>query len=225
MKKLMLLFIVPLVVISVSQAQISQEHADQIIIEHLGNDSVGFTIYAKDTVQADGFSVITNLGEIVEVDYSCWVYYLHYTKDTKSKYIILKESNGNVLEINIKNGKDPEDLEEWRTVPAVNHSVWKYTEMFPAYIICEMSFYPSIGKLKINIPTPTLHELHGTYDYYICASTHNGVEFVIHTSHPMPIFQELYVLSKGKKEMVLQMGWGPWPITLYLECLTTFDEI
>ncbi|MDR2972200.1 MAG: hypothetical protein LBU83_09775, partial [Bacteroidales bacterium] len=39
-----------------------------------------------------------------------------FTEETNGKYLIVKESNGNILEANVKNDEGPEDLEEWRIV-------------------------------------------------------------------------------------------------------------
>jgi hypothetical protein len=45
---------------------------------------------------------------------------VNFTEETNGKYLIVKESNGNILEANVKNDEGPEDLEGWRIVPPKN---------------------------------------------------------------------------------------------------------
>jgi hypothetical protein len=66
-----------------------------------------------------GFEVITSTGETLELDYPVWVYYVSYTEAAIGKYLIVKESNGNLLEINPKNDVVPNDLEDWRMVISI----------------------------------------------------------------------------------------------------------
>ena len=115
MKKILLSLVVPLVFMTTLSAQISQEQADQIIIERLSNEAGDFTIYAKEDMQTE-FEITTSNGEIIELDYPCWVYYVSYTGVANGKYLVVKESNGNVLEVNTKNDAGPDDLEKWRIV-------------------------------------------------------------------------------------------------------------
>jgi len=115
MKQILLFILVLLLSFFSLSAQVTQEQADEIIIERMGNDTSCYIIYAKDSVQL-GFEIITSTGETLELDYSCWVYYVNFIDKTKGKYLIVKESNGNLLEINTKNDEDPIDLTYWRIV-------------------------------------------------------------------------------------------------------------
>jgi len=83
-------------------AQTTQAEADSIVIDHLANQPSGFTIYAKEDVQTN-FVVLTATNEKLKLNYPCWVYYVNFTDETNSKYLIVKESNGNVLEVNAWN--------------------------------------------------------------------------------------------------------------------------
>ena len=114
MKKLLLLIALPFMFLTLS-AQITQEQADAIVIEHIGNVASNFILYAKEDVQT-GFEITTTTGEILELSYPCWVYYVHFTDETNGKYLIVKESNGNVLETNVKNDAGPDGLEDWLTI-------------------------------------------------------------------------------------------------------------
>jgi hypothetical protein len=62
------------------------------------------------------FEITTSTGEVLELDYPAWVYYISYAGETVGKYLIVKESNGNLLEINTKKDEGPSDLEIWRFV-------------------------------------------------------------------------------------------------------------
>ena len=96
-------------------AQITQDQADEIIIERLSNETKPYCIYAQKEVQTE-FEITTSNGETIELDYPTWVYYVSFTDETNGKYLIVKESNGNVLEVNTKNDAGPDDLENWRIV-------------------------------------------------------------------------------------------------------------
>jgi len=61
MKKILLSLVVPLVFITTLSAQISQEQADQIIVERLSNEAGDFTIYAKEDMQTE-FEITTSNG-------------------------------------------------------------------------------------------------------------------------------------------------------------------
>jgi len=138
MKKIFLLLAASLICLTTISAQVSQEEADQIVIDRMSDETSDFTIYAKDGVQTT-FEVITATGETLELNYPCWVYYVNFADETNGKYLIVKESNGNLLEVNAKN----DGLEGWRTVPNINHSVWLCKEFD-----FEWSFYPTINVLK-----------------------------------------------------------------------------
>ena len=113
MKKILLL-VASLVFISTLSAQITQKEADEIVQQRLESDTRPCSVYAKACVQSQGITIATATGETLELAYSCWVYYVDYTEETFGKYLIVKESNGNLLEINPKNDTAPNDLEEWK---------------------------------------------------------------------------------------------------------------
>ena len=115
MKKILLLLAMPLVCMTTLSAQISQEQADQIVIEHLSNETKPYCVYAKEDVQT-GFEVTTVTSETLELSYTAWVYYVNYAGGANGKYLIVKESNGNVLEIKAKNDEGPDNLENWRII-------------------------------------------------------------------------------------------------------------
>jgi hypothetical protein len=115
MKKIFLSMVVPLVCMATLSAQISQKEADNIVQQRLESETKPWTVYAKEDVQT-GFEMITSTGESLELDYPAWVYYVSYAGETNGKYLIVKESNGNLLEINTKNDVGPDNLTEWKAV-------------------------------------------------------------------------------------------------------------
>ncbi|MCL1851362.1 MAG: hypothetical protein FWF70_08195 [Bacteroidetes bacterium] len=90
----------------------------------MSNETSNFTLYAKADVQT-GFEITTATGETIELDYPCRVYYVNITDETDSKYLIVKESIGNILEVNVKNDSGPNDLQQWRLV--TKNSWFTYT--------------------------------------------------------------------------------------------------
>ena len=131
------------------QAQITQEEADIIVLERMSAVMELYTIYALEDVQTS-YEITTSIGEMLELDYPCWVYYADFKEKTNGKYLIGKESNGNLLEVNTKNDEGPEELEEWRMVDEIPFSIWKYTSNTN---VIELIFYPSVHKMHIK-PTP-----------------------------------------------------------------------
>ena len=115
MKKITLSLLFLFICATSLYAQITQEQADKIVQERMINETRPFTLYAEDIVQTD-YTVLTSANEKLTLNYTCRVYYAKFTEETTGKYLIVKESNGNVLEVNAKNDEGPEDLEEWREV-------------------------------------------------------------------------------------------------------------
>jgi len=116
MKKLFLLILAPFVLLSTLSAQITQKEADSIVKQRLVGETKPYTVYAKNDVQSEGYTVITTTGETLELEYPCWVYFVKYEGETIGKYLIVKESNGNSLEINTKKDNGPNNLNKWRFV-------------------------------------------------------------------------------------------------------------
>ena len=119
MKKTLLLIIAPFAFLSALFAFITQKEADEIVLERMLRETQPYLVYAKENLQGDGMKLTTSSGEAIELDYSCWVYYIRYTgqgDNNAGRYLIVKEDNGNLLEINAKNDIGPEDLAEWRNL-------------------------------------------------------------------------------------------------------------
>jgi len=116
MKKIILLIIAPFAFLSALSAQITQEEADRIILKRISQEAQSYTVYAKEDVQT-GMTISAFDEELIELDYVCRVYYVRYIDIASGRYLIVKESDGNLLEINAKNDAGPSDLAEWRVVP------------------------------------------------------------------------------------------------------------
>jgi len=125
MKKIFPLIFMPLISLFSLSAQITQTDADSIVKKRMSNETLDFTIFAKEDVQT-GFEITTATGEVLELNYPCWIYYVNFIDETNGKYLIVKENNGNLLEINTKNDEAPDSLEEWRLVsPALQGTTWR----------------------------------------------------------------------------------------------------
>jgi len=116
MKKTLLLLALPFVFLATLTAQITQVQADEIVINRMSDETKQHIIFAKEVVQMDGYTVITSKNEMLELDYSCFVYYIKYNEGTNGKYLIVKESNGNLLEVNLKDAQSSLNFAEWRWV-------------------------------------------------------------------------------------------------------------
>jgi len=131
MNKILLSLVVPLVFMTTLSAQISQEQADRIIIERLSDETKPYCLYAQKEVQTE-FEITTATGEILELGYSTWVYYVSYIGETNGKYLIVKESNGNLLEVNTKNDAGPNDLTKWKPISFLIGTEWRLTGIVDA---------------------------------------------------------------------------------------------
>ena len=94
-------------------AQVTQSQADSIALHRMSSDTRAYTLYANAILQQEGYTITTSLGEVFELDYPCWVYYVHYTEETTHKYLVVKNNTGNLLEMNVRNDEGPEDLNWW----------------------------------------------------------------------------------------------------------------
>ena len=127
MNRIILLLAAPFIFFTAQADQITQKEADNIVLERMNQETRQYTIYAKDGVQQK-WTITSVDGEVFEVNYFFWIYYIDYTDNT-GKFLLVKESNGNLLEVNVKGDAKPEDLEEWRIVEAMQISLvntkWK----------------------------------------------------------------------------------------------------
>ena len=117
MKKILFTLALPLVFLSTLPAQVTQNEADTIVLNRIGEMEHCDILYAIETLQTEGTTITTSPGETLELDYSCWVYFMNFAGETNNKYLIVKENNGNLLEINTTNDGGPENLAAWRVVP------------------------------------------------------------------------------------------------------------
>ncbi|MDR2407214.1 MAG: protease complex subunit PrcB family protein [Bacteroidales bacterium] len=118
MKRIILFIAASLVLLS-ARAQITQSESDSIALQRMSKEAREYTLFAQKNVQTD-FTITTSVGEVLKLDYPCWVYYVNYIEQTDNhlcRYLIVKESNGNLLEVKTKNNAEPSDLTAWRTIP------------------------------------------------------------------------------------------------------------
>ena len=117
MKNKFLIIIVSFAFLSATPDQISHKNADWFVSEYMIDEARQYTVYSKEGLNEDITSLTVD-GEIFELEYSCWIYYVKY-EDNTGQYLIVNESNGNILEINADIDSMPDDLAEWRTVPMI----------------------------------------------------------------------------------------------------------
>ena len=120
MRKIIVLILVLVAYAMLLPAQVTQIAADEIVLERMSTEAKPHTIYAKEGVQTK-MAIATISGEVLELDYPCWTYYIHYFEEINNNtcyYLIVKESSGNLLRVNTKNDIPPDDLAAWRIIPA-----------------------------------------------------------------------------------------------------------
>jgi len=227
MKKPLLLITLPFMFFITLSAQITQEQADTIVQERITNETRPFTLYAEDIVQTD-YTVLTSANEKIKLNYPCWVYYVSFSGETDGKYLIVKESNGNVMEVNAKNDEGPEDLEDWRVVPFLQYSLWECTGN--NYFI-EMKIFPSIHMLKIRTVPNVLgnnHTMPGTFPESIEYMIQDNKMYWKDNNGQFILYWKVTYFSDN--EIILELGSPPlWPpnliISYHFICQTEFCEI
>ncbi len=115
MKKFILSIAISFLFLASLTAQITHEQADAIVLEQMNGESRAYTLYTLDGVQTE-MVINTSDGEIVELDYPCWVYFVNFTNEISAKFWIVKENSGSLLEINVREDDAPDNLTEWREV-------------------------------------------------------------------------------------------------------------
>ena len=122
MKKIFLFLAISFVFSFALTAQVTQAESDSIVLERMSLETRPHTIYAKETLQTEGISITTATGELLELNYPCWIYYIRYDDQIDETavsipYFIVKESNGNLLRVNTTNDAISNDMEEWTVMP------------------------------------------------------------------------------------------------------------
>ena len=102
MKKLLLLIILPYIFFSALQAQITWQEADKIVSELLNKETRSYILYAEGyqyTFRTIGIwdYYITPEARFI-LDYPGWHYCVQYYDESGRRYLIVKESNGALLE-------------------------------------------------------------------------------------------------------------------------------
>jgi len=116
MKKIALLITAIFVFSFDLSAEITQEKADEIVLERMSEETRSHTVFANPEIQADGKTITTSTGKQIELDYPCRVYFIQFTDTEQGFYLIVNANNGNLLQINAINAEVPENLAEWREV-------------------------------------------------------------------------------------------------------------
>ena len=169
MKKIFLLIAALFAFFTALSAQTTQEEADAIVFKRMSRETGPYIVYAKEGIQTK-MTIISHKGEVLELDYACWVYYIHYVNNI-GQYIIVKESDGNVLEIMVKNYTKPDDLIKWRMIDPEKLSVlhgtaWKLERIIDVENDITV-FEPGSCKGCYTL----------TFDRHSCGALYSGIPF------------------------------------------------
>ena len=103
-------------------AQITQEHADTLVLEYIQNRiTPPYILYLNaNTPSAEDFVITTANEETCKAKYACWVYYLDENPDVsepaRQRYFFVKENNGHLLKVITRNDFGISDLSQWIVV-------------------------------------------------------------------------------------------------------------
>jgi len=185
MRKILLLIIAPFAFLSVLSAQITQQKADEIVLQRMLCGDLRYTVYAKNFMQQEGTTITTSAGETLELDYPCWIYYIRYaTPENKNpvqgRYLIVHGNNGNLIEVKPKDDYfRPNSLFEWRIAAietALKGTQWELAGIVDAQtgVSTELRYYHTLAFYSewgaIATPRPysgVFGALYDTYPYLI----------------------------------------------------------
>jgi len=170
MKQLIILTAILFASVSSAMAQISKTQADEIVSERLEKETQAYTFFDRDTIHTE-FEVLTANGEILKLNYRCWIYYILYTSSNAGLYMIINESNGNLLEVRTSNAK-PEDIEQnnendtlqvtkWKLIGIVDVQTSDLTELEPKD--CEKCYTLTFDTDSTFLTFSSTNELQGLY--------------------------------------------------------------
>ena len=126
MKKIFL-FLISILFLSISFAQITREQADEIIHKYIVDEDLRtdcLLLYTTEQLpNAEGVSTITNSkNETFGVEYPCWVYHINEWMDVNGpsfrRYLFVNKMTGNILEVKTRKDFGPSDpsLENWQLI-------------------------------------------------------------------------------------------------------------
>jgi hypothetical protein len=129
-----LLFIAASFVFFSAMAQITQYESDSIVLQRMSTETRQYTLFAQKNLYIyNELSLRTSVGEILELNCSCWVYYICYVEETDKhdcRYLIVNDSNGNLLEVKTRNDLIPDDLDTWRGIELIEIPITDYSLRF-----------------------------------------------------------------------------------------------
>ncbi len=143
MKKLLLLLVAPFVFLSSLSAQITQEEADGIVLNYMSGETRSYTVYAKENIQ-ENMIVTASAEEVIELNYTCWAYYVYFPDISLGYCLIAKASDGNLLKVSTKNNM-PNDLSQWRVL--MGNYRYK-TGYIVGYETCGLTIENEVGHTK-----------------------------------------------------------------------------
>ncbi|MCL2313192.1 MAG: T9SS type A sorting domain-containing protein [Firmicutes bacterium] len=103
-------------------AQITREQADAIVLQHIKNELISsYKLYVYNhEPSGSGIVIATYNEEKIKIKYACWFYYLNenpeITVPCQHRYLLVKENNGNLLEIITSKDLGIENFTEWEII-------------------------------------------------------------------------------------------------------------
>ena len=115
MKKILTLMFVLIAGATPLSAQITREQADEIVLEYIQNVVTSpYLLYIhQNSPITNETTITTETEEIINIKYNSWFYYLTDFPELNTfqhRYLLVKETNGNILEIIPQNDIDSNDL-------------------------------------------------------------------------------------------------------------------
>jgi hypothetical protein len=198
MKKLIIPMLIFLAWTISLSAQITQEQADKIVLEHLQNEvTPPYLLYVNVNAPSEaGIAVTTFQEETFTAKYACWAYYLNenpeITEPDQHRYLSVKANDGNLLEVITTNDRVP-DLAQWTEVTTAINELQNHVKIYPNPMSGELrvesgglrikniEIFDAIGKLIMSFTPSFSGNVHhipafgGAWGgYFIRITTDNG---------------------------------------------------
>ncbi|MDR0367535.1 MAG: T9SS type A sorting domain-containing protein [Bacteroidales bacterium] len=117
MKRIIILILVLLASETFLSAQVTRTQADATVRKYLQDEMIAYSllyVYA-DEPNEEGISITTSNDETFKVKYACWAYYADESETAQRRYLFVRESNENLLEVIASNDLSS-DPDKWNLV-------------------------------------------------------------------------------------------------------------
>lgn len=133
MKRIIILILVLLASETFLSAQVTRTQADATVRKYLQDEMIAYSllyVYA-DEPNEEGISITTSNDETFKVKYACWAYYADESETAQRRYLFVRESNENLLEVIASNDLSSDPERKQKHIPYMPNKMYKRNLSLP----------------------------------------------------------------------------------------------